>query len=446
MVKLKYTQKTKYQFSIIENTKKIIEDDFTRDVFRLKLSAFTRQRKISFPKLIYYSLAKRGLTSKMETECFNAMADCSDISSVAIFKQREQYSSEIFRHILKENLSLFYNDYPEDVKLFKGYIVAAVDGSNFEIPNTTKTRNDFNSARGHTAVARAHVSNFFDVLNHFVLDAEIGKETDDENIQQSIMLDRIKHLELPYRIIRVMDRGYVSIKDMFYSCQRDDKFVVRLRRNDFSKELRNTRSHDKVIDVEISPNRSPWIRYRDPEFFKYLRNNKASMKIRVVKITLPGTVEPEYLATNLWDDEFSKDDLAEIYRLRWQVELNFHALKESLKIENITSSKDNLIRQDILSQMVVFNIMQAYINSSDEQINQCKYIHHMQTNRNMAAGFLKRYLLMAVISDDKQTRTKYMNELSDKIQKYLEPVRPNRAFARIKDKKNRHSLTKRKAF
>ena len=50
------------------------------------------------------------------------------------------------------------------------------------------------------------------------------------------------------------------------------------------------------------------------------------------------------------------------------------------------------------------------------------------------------------ISDDKQTRTKYMNELSDKIQKYLEPVRPNRAFARIKDKKNRHSLTKRKAF
>lgn len=445
MVKLKHTHKTKYQFKIIEKTKSVVEADFARNTFRFKDSDFTRYRKISFSELIYYSLGKLGLTSKMETEYFNDMAN-TDISSVAIFKQREKYSFEIFRYILQENLMLFYNDYPEEVKLFKGYILAAVDGSDFEIPNTAKTRKSFNSTKGNTSVARAHVSNFFDVLNHFVMDTEIGVEDANEKIQQATILQRIKQPNIPFPIVRIMDRGYVSMKDMYYSCRENDKFVVRLKHSDFTTELRNTSSADKVIEVKITPARGGWYRYNDPDFFKLIKKQNLTMKIRVVKIQLPGTVEPEYLATNLWNDEFSIEDLAEIYRLRWQIELNYHTLKESLKIENVTSSKENLICQDILSQMVVFNIMQAFVNNSDNKINQQKYLHHMQTNRNMAAGFLKRYLIIAVVADSERTRKQYMNKLSKKIEKFLEPVRPNRNYKRVKDKKNRHSLTKRKAF
>ena len=47
--------------------------------------------------------------------------------------------------------------------------------------------------------------------------------------------DNIIKMELPYPIIRTMDRGYSSIADMFYSNKNDDKYVVRLKKSDFKK-------------------------------------------------------------------------------------------------------------------------------------------------------------------------------------------------------------------
>jgi len=52
------------------------------------------------------------------------------------------------------NLKDFYNDYKEEVKLFKGYILTATDGSDFEIPNTNITRVNYNSTKNNSSVAR----------------------------------------------------------------------------------------------------------------------------------------------------------------------------------------------------------------------------------------------------------------------------------------------------
>lgn len=450
MVSIKNQLTIKYKFKIINQTKEIVEDTFIRDIFRLSETAFSRVRKISFPNLIYYSLAKKGITSKMEAHDFNQYVDCKDISSTAIFKQREKYSAEIFRYILFQNLKTFYEEYQDDVKLFKGYVLAAVDGSSFEIPNTKSTRETYRSQRHHSSVARAHVSVFFDALNHYVMDAELGTEKANEKKQQITSLSRLKELELPFPIIRVMDRGYVSIRDMYYSNLNNDKFVVRLRYVDFNQELKSTSSKDKTFDIKLDPSRWGSYRKNDPEFFRLMssraKDQLLSTRVRIVKIELPGTAEAEYLATNLSEEEFTRDDLKAIYHLRWEVETNFHTLKESLKIEAITSSKPNLINQDILSQMVVFNMMQAFISDSDEKIDQNKYLYHMQTNRNMAAGFMKQYLILAIVSKSSKKRTQYMNKLANSIDKFIEPIRPGRNYERKKDKKNRYSITKRKAF
>ena len=72
--------------------------------------------------------------------------------------------------------------------------------------------------------------------------------------------------------------------------------------------------------------------------------------------------------TNLTNEEVNTDEMNKLYNLRWQIETNYHSLKESLKIETITSSIDNLIKQDIYSQMLVFNLLQAFINEPKENI------------------------------------------------------------------------------
>lgn len=76
---------------------------------------------------------------------------------------------------MQTNLVDFYKKFPEDVKLFHGYILTAIDGSDFEIPNTKKTREEFNEYHEEGIVARATISNMFDVLNHYIMDTIIEK-------------------------------------------------------------------------------------------------------------------------------------------------------------------------------------------------------------------------------------------------------------------------------
>ena len=75
--------------------------------------------------------------------------------------------------------------------------------------------------------------------------------------------DNIIKMELPYPIIRNMDRGYSSIADMFYSNKNDDKYVVRLKKSDFKKQIQNMKSNDEIIKIPYQYDR---IRYYKDEY------------------------------------------------------------------------------------------------------------------------------------------------------------------------------------
>ena len=46
-------------------------------------------------------------------------------------------------------------------------------------------------------------------------------------------------------------------------------------------------------------------------------------------------------------DKFTTSEIKELYNMRWQIEVNYKHLKNNLKIESITSSKEILIKKDI---------------------------------------------------------------------------------------------------
>ena len=158
------------------------------------------------------------------------------------------------------------------------------------------------------------------------------------------------------------------------------------------------------------------------------------------------TGETEILFTNLESEKFSTEDIVEIYRLRWGIETNYHHLKENMKMTNISSSKEDLIKQDIYSQMLVANMLQAIVNEVEEEIDQEKYQHKMKINMNMAIGYVKRAMLLILIEEDNRTRAKLLDELDEKILSQIIPVRDGRTFDRNKTTKNKHHRNKRKSF
>ncbi len=434
-----------YKNYCIDKVKNKIQNKIAKLNYKNKSSDFTRNRKMDFEKVVLYGLNKRGLTSKMEIEDFTELINMTDISSPAVLKQRLKLNGKIYLDMLQDNLKGFYKEFQSEVKLINGYILCAIDGSDFEIPNTKKVREKYNQLHPEESVARATISNMYDVLNHYVMDTVIGLYDSSERKMAQENYSHIKELQLPFPTIRTMDRGYGSIVDMYYSNKNDDKYVVRLKKIDFKKQISEMKSKDEIIKIPYQYDR--YRHYKDdyPEFYKIMEETKEDIEVRIVIIDNKGG-EQIILATNLLQEEFNYNKIVELYKLRWEIELNYHSLKESLKIETITSSNDIIIYQDIYSQMLVYNLIQAFKQDAEKNIDQTKYKNEMKVNMNMATGFVKKALVKIILEDDIDKQNRMFELLEKKIEKYLIPIKKDRHYPRNKNKKNKYSMNKRKSF
>lgn len=434
-----------YKRCFINKIKEKINSKQTKINYKNNDNDFIRNRKMSFQNVVLYNLNKKGLTSKMEIEEFTEQVNMMDISAPAVLKQRLKLNGKIYLDMIQENLKVFYTEFKEEVKLLNGYIVCAIDGSDFEISNTIKTRNKYNILHPKECVARASVSNMFDILNYFVMDTVIEEYDSSERKMAKQNLKNVKDLDLPYPIIRVMDRGYTSLPDMYYSNENDDKYLIRLQNKDFKKQINKMKGNDEIITIPYQYDRVRHYKKDYPEFYEKMEETKEDIKLRII-IVNNDNGEKIRLATNLSNEEFNYEEIVELYKLRWNIELNYHCLKESLKIETITSSNEVIIEQDIYSQMLVYNLIQAFKQDAEKNIDQNKYKNEMKINMNMAVGFVKKALLKIILEPNDKQRDKLFELLEQKIEKYLIPIKKDRYYPRNHSKKNKYSINKRKSF
>lgn len=437
-----------YSKENIEMSKKLIESKNIIEKSRKKDKDFTRNRKITPKDLIYYNLNRKGLTSKMEIEEFIDICNIKEISTPGFLKQREKLNPEVFEFLNNESMKLFYNKYKNEVKTYKGYILTAEDGSDFEIPNTILTRKEFESKNSRSTkenIARAHVSTTYDILNKFVLTTTVDRYRASELEMMRVNSKKVKKLIGNFKMIKIMDRGYGSIPDYYYFNKENEKFIIRIASNDLVQYRRKMLTDDEVVEIDHDYRRTSKYKKKYPEVYNYFMERK-TIKVRIVNIVLE-TGEIETLVTNLCKEEFSTKEIYELYGMRWGIETNYHYLKESIKITNITSSKKNIILQDILSTIYVFNILQGIQNDLELKIEQDKYKNKMKININMATGYIKKYLIYILLQDDDKKRSNLMDILNKKILNHIVPIRPNRRYEHKKHTiDNRYSINKRKSY
>ena len=153
-----------YKKNNIENIKKqIFAENFIK-ICRINANNFIRNRKIKASDIVLYELNKKGLSSKMEILNFNDINNVQDISSPGLFKQREKLNPEAFTYLIQLSIKDFYSNYIDEVKTYKDYVLLAVDGSDFEVPNTPIARERYNGKQKDQC-ARVTVSTCYDVLN-----------------------------------------------------------------------------------------------------------------------------------------------------------------------------------------------------------------------------------------------------------------------------------------
>ncbi len=423
----------------------IINNDIFKNKCRINEKAFTRERKLKCKDLVLYELNKRGLSTKMEILNFNNINYVENVSAPALFKQREKLNPEAFTYLIQESLKNFYTNYKKEVKTYKGYILEAVDGSDFEVPNTPKAREKYNGKQKQQC-ARVTVSTCYDILNKYTLDTIVEKYdySETEMLKQHMETIEKEKIIDKYKPIVIADRNYRNLSFFYHAIEKNQKFLIRIGTKVYKEETSKMKTADENIEIKYSRDRISYYKNSDPNLYEYLKKGN-TIKIRCIMIVLE-TGEIEYLLTNLEEDIFSTNDINELYNLRWQTELNYRHLKNDIKIECITSSKEILIKQDVYSQVLVSNILQAYINDGDELVSNLEYKNKMKVNNNMAVGIFKNSFIYIFLEENIDKRSELMEKLQEAINKFIVPVKPGRKNPRNNNPKNRYHINQRKTF
>ena len=110
------------------------------EMARKQPNYFIRNRVLGVKDWLLYLLNKKGLSTKIERDEFIEICEISNVSSVALLKQREKLNPDVFKPLNASIIGDFYTQFSTEVKTFKGHVILGIDGSEWEVPNNRHAR------------------------------------------------------------------------------------------------------------------------------------------------------------------------------------------------------------------------------------------------------------------------------------------------------------------
>ncbi len=426
-------EKVRYKITKKELIKKYRKED----------KNFTRDRKIKFKHVVYFTLNKRGLSLKIEMRKFEDITGrMKDVSKSALCQQRKKVDPEVFKELNSDYIKNSY-DNPKDYKTLKGYIVMAIDGMKIEIPDVEELREEYGTSQGREGQrtsARALTSCLYDVVNNWVIDAQIDKfKASERELAKDHIVEMVvtlaDEIDMEKTII-IFDRGYPSIDMIHVLKEAKIKYLFRAPNSRYKKEISNMKREDEEVLIAITQSRMKNI--KDPEVREKLKEMK-TIESRFVKYKLE-TGETELLITNLSPEEFTGEEIGELYFKRWNIELAYNIAKNKLEIQNFSGQSKIVVEQEFYAQMLMLNIAEDLRKEANKKVlatQENGYKYDYQVNMNTLIGMLRERFILILISialnNDEESKKEYDN-LIEEISKEIVPIRPERKNERIKYK------------
>ena len=221
------------------------------------------------------------------------------------------------------------------------------------------------------------------------------------------------------------------------------KFLFRLGTSHFRDEQKSMTDDDCVLEIAFNKGRLRAAGKKNPVAAQKMEA-VGSVKLRFVRIKLLSGDE-RVVATNLSAKEFSTEEIAYLYTLRWGIETVYDDLKNKLEIENFTGIKENIILQDIYATVLLSNIINDIIMEASSGIKQ-SFKHEMQPNRAFSIGILKVGLFDIFLEKSHRKRSLMLNLLETEILTQLLPIRPDRRYYRPGNLISKYSNVRKRTY
>ena len=367
---------------------------------------FTRKKKLPMDKVIKTVL---GFSSKsLSNEIIDVFSGDTKIPSASAFvQQRSKILSSAFEDIFKQ-----FTNRINAVKLFEGYRLLAVDGSDIHTPVIPDDPDSYFKQGDSKAYSLYHLNALYDLCSHTYLDAVVQKRRNAN--EHRALCDMVDRYDSAIPTVFIADRGYESYNNMAHVQLKGQFFLFRIKdfnshgilqgfdlpdkdifdfpislsltrkQNNSTKQLCKDRNRFRCIppnsNFDFLPAKS---KHSDPPSFFQLH-------FRIVRLeVVPGKFE--VLITNLPTDSFPPSKLKYLYSLRWGIETSFRSLKYTIGLLFFHSKKPEHILQEIFAKLTIYNFTELIAASISIRNAVRKLIYKI--NFSAAANVCRKFFL-----------------------------------------------------
>lgn len=247
---------------------------------------------------------------------------------------------------------------------WKGRAVQLVDGTTVSMPDTAANQQAFPQPRSQKAgvgfpLARlvAVISLATGAVRELALGRYKGKQTGETALFRSLW-DRFRAGD-----IIVADRYFASFFGIAPLLARGIDGVYRMhqRRNYDFRRGRRLGVEDHVVRWPKPP-RPEWM---EPSEYAALPEELSIRELRV-QVQRPGyRVEEVVLVTTLLDpQEYSKEEVADLYLERWNIELDLRSIKAVMKMDVLRCEAPAMVEKEIWMHLLAYNLIRKLMTQA----------------------------------------------------------------------------------
>jgi hypothetical protein len=166
-----------------------------------------------------------------------------------------------------------------------------------------------------------------------------------------------QEIELEEGAKYVFDKGYCDYNWWNKIDQAGASFVTRLKRNAAVNVLGRRQVSGNILSDEVIQ-----FKHKRPGG---KRKNEYRESLRRIVVQREGHDEPLVLVTNLL--EMPADEVAELYKKRWAIELWFKWIKQNLKIKKFLGRTENAVKVQIFVALITYLLAYLYRQMSGIQ-------------------------------------------------------------------------------
>ena len=342
-----------HSFSDLSTFSQNIPVEWIESALQLTAKATIRRRRLPSEQVLWLVMGMAlfrnepvGEVARRLNICAQGLANDALLARSGLSEARQRLGTDSVEWLFKQTGRHWGKErYSGDD--WHGLQVFAVDGALFRTPDTPALREHFGS--GNTPTIRQtpfpmmRLVALMNVRSHVIPDAQISPYRRSEMRLADAFLEQI-----PDHSVTLLDKGFwgADFLQRISTTGQQRYWLIPERKKLVSEEVEVFNEHDRILRMKVSPQ----ARKKNPDLAE-------TWEVRAVSYEVNGKLKTVF--TSLPVNQFSTEQVAELYQERWEIELGFRDIKSSMQHNAITlrSKKVELIYQEVWGMLLAYNVI-----------------------------------------------------------------------------------------